>query len=57
VFLHLIADGGVLSFQAEGPTLTASFQVLLHLPMLLSALSIVRKVWAAVSRSVGSLSP
>ena len=53
VFLFLATNGGMLSFQAEGVSVTANFEPLLFLLILPSVLSIVRKAWAAATRSVG----
>lgn len=53
VFLYMATDGGVMTFQAEGLSMTADFQPLLFLLILPSTLSLVRRVWRAVSHSVG----
>ncbi len=53
IFLFLATAGGVLTFREAGITVIADFQPLLYLVMAPIALSIVRKVWAAISDSVG----
>jgi hypothetical protein len=53
-FLYLATDGGILSFQSQGVYLTANFQPLLFLLIMPSVLSMVRKVWSAVSKSAGT---
>jgi len=52
-FLYLAASGGVLTFEQGGMTVAADFQPLLYLLIAPSVLSMVRRVWGAISESVG----
>ena len=52
-YLYLATAGGVLTFQQQGVTVTANFQPLLYLLIAPSVLSMVRKVWGAISVSAG----
>ncbi len=57
VFLYLATSGGLLTFSEQGTTVVADFQPLLYLILVPVILSMVRKIWGAITDSVGRPSP